>query len=298
VKHTWALTKIRILLSLRNKTFMFFGIIMPLAFLFFFVFIFGKHESERIAFVLGSILTITVMGSFWGLSVQLVMFREQGILRRFRLAPVGAGALLASSIFSNYVLILPPVAIEIVICRYLFRMHTWGNLWYVFVLVSIGAATFSSFGLIVASVTNTMQETQVINNLIWSAFLFLSGATVPLSVLPGWIQRVCLFSPATYMVTGLQGAMTHMATPREVLTDVIALAVGLGVSFEISRQLFRWEPEAKASSRAKLWVVAAMIPFLLFGIYENIYSDRLSHIQQVSSAVFGGDDSSHGSGQN
>ena len=44
------------------------------------------------------------MGSFWGLSVQLVMFREQGILRRFRLAPVSAGALLASSIFANYCL--------------------------------------------------------------------------------------------------------------------------------------------------------------------------------------------------
>jgi ABC-2 type transport system permease protein len=298
VRHTWSLTKIRILLSLRNKTFMFFGIVMPLAFLFFFVFIFGRGQSERIAFVLGSILTITVMGSFWGLSVQLVMFREQGILRRFRLAPVGAGALLASSILSNYVLILPPIAIEILICRLAFHMNTWGNLWYVFVLVTIGAATFSSFGLIVASVTNTMQETQVINNLIWSSFLFLSGATVPLSVLPGWIQRVCLFSPATYMVTGLQGAMTHLATPREVLTDVIALAVGLGVSFEISRQLFRWEPEAKASSRAKLWVVAAMIPFLLFGIYENIYSDRLSHVQKVSNIVFGGDDSPHDSGRN
>ena len=156
---------------------------MPLAFLFFFVFIFGGGKSDRIAYVLGSILAITVMGSFWGLSVQLVMFREQGILRRFRLAPVGAGALLASSILSNYVLILPPIAIEILICRLAFHMTTWGNLWYVFLLVTIGAGTFSSFGLIVASVTNTMQETQVINNLIWSGFLFLSGATVPLAVL-------------------------------------------------------------------------------------------------------------------
>lgn len=286
MKHTWALTRIRILLSLRNKTFMFFGIVMPLAFLFLFVFIFGGGQSERVAYVLGAVLTITVMGSFWGLSVQLVMFREQGILRRFRLAPVGAGALLASSILSNYVLILPAIAIEILICRVAFQMKTWGNLWYVFLLVTIGAATFSSFGLIVASVTNTMQETQVINNLIWSTFLFLSGATVPLAALPHWIQRITLFSPATYMATGLEGAMTSTASLHEIVTDIIALAIGLIVSFEISRQLFRWEPEAKASRSAKLWVVVAMIPFLVFGIYENVYSDRLLNVRHGYDKVF------------
>jgi hypothetical protein len=79
---------------------------------------------------------------------------------------------------------------------------------------------------------------------------------------------------------------------------VIALAVGLIVSFEISRQLFRWEPEAKAASRAKLWVVVAMIPFLLFGIYENVYSDRLSNIQQGFNSVFSGSGPSQHEGPN
>ncbi len=67
------------------------------------------------------------------------------------------------------------------------HMQSWGNLWAVFLLVSLGSAAFSAFGLIVASVTNTMQETQMINNLIWTGFLFLSGATVPLAIFPSWL---------------------------------------------------------------------------------------------------------------
>lgn len=278
MKNTWSLTKIRVVLALRNKTFMFFGLIMPLAFLFFFVLIFGHGQTGWIAYILGAVLTITVMGSFWGLSVQLVMFREQGILRRFRLAPVGAGALLASSIFANYVLILPAVAAEILICRAAFHMVSWGNLWAVFALVSVGAATFSAFGLIVASVTNTMQETQVINNLLWSAFLFLSGATVPLAVFPVWIQKVALFSPATYLAMGLEAATTGYIGGHELLEELIALAVGLIVAFEVSRQLFRWEPEAKVPGKAKLWVIAALVPFLLFGAYESAFGNQLSRI--------------------
>jgi ABC-type multidrug transport system permease subunit len=280
ITNTWTLTKVRMLLAMRNRTFLFFSLIMPLGFLFFFVLVLTKGRAGWIAYTLGAVLTMTVMGSFWGLSVQLVTFREQGILRRFRLAPIGAGPMLASSIISNYLMTMPTVVIEVLVCRWAFHMTSWGNLWAIFLLVTFGSAAFSAFGLIVASVTNTMQETQIINQLIWTGFLFLSGATIPLAIFPGWIQRLSLFMPATYLATGLEAATTNLAGTREILTDVIALSVGILVAFEISRQLFRWEPEAKVSPRAKLWVVAAMVPFLIFGAYENLAGTRLERIQK------------------
>ena len=41
-----------------------------------------------VRYFLGPVIALTVMGSFWGLSAALVMFREQGILRRFHVTPV------------------------------------------------------------------------------------------------------------------------------------------------------------------------------------------------------------------
>lgn len=280
MRHTWTLTKVRMRLAIRNKAFFFFSLIMPLIFLFGALTMFARGANAWVGYVLGAVLTTTVMGSFWGLSVQLVTFREQGILRRFRLAPVGAGPMLASSILSNYFMTLPTVVIEMVICRWAFHMRSWGNVWAIFVLVTFGSAAFSAFGLIVASVTNTMQETQMINNLIWTGFLFLSGATIPLAIFPAWLQRVSLFMPATYLATGLESAATNLASMSEMTTDVLALALGIFVAFEISRRLFRWEPEARVPRSAKLWVLATMIPFLIFGTYENMTGSRLSRIQQ------------------
>jgi ABC-2 type transport system permease protein len=281
ITNTWAMTKIRIHLAMRNKMFLFFSLLMPMIFLFLFVMIWGKSSPEKISYIFGGILTLTVMGGFWGLSVQLVTFRETGILRRFRLAPVGAGPMLASSIVANFVLVVPFIFIEMLVGRYVLHMASWGEVPVVFLLVIIGSATFSAFGLIVASVTNSMQETQIINQLIWMVFLFLSGATIPLSVFPKWIQSVTLFSPATYLATGFQSAMTNRATFSEIFTDSIALTVGLLVSFEIARRIFRWEPEQKLPPRAKVWVLVALIPFLAFGTYEALHGTMLSRVHST-----------------
>ena len=282
ISNTWSLTKIRIRLAMRNKMFLFFSLLMPMIFLFLFATLWGKGSPEKINFILGGILTLTVMGGFWGLSVQLVSFRELGILRRFRLAPLGSGPMLASSILANFILVVPFVFFEMLVAKYILHMASWGNIPAIFLLVMIGSATFSAFGLVVASVTNTMQETQIINQLIWMVFLFLSGATIPLAVFPGWIQRITLFSPATYLAVGLQSAATNQVVAFEILTEAAALILGLLVAFEISRRIFRWEPEAKVPARAKIWVLAALIPFLAFGAYEN-YSGRM--LKRVSTMM-------------
>ena len=186
ISNTWSLTKIRIRLAMRNKMFLFFSLLMPMIFLFLFVMLWGKGSPEKINFILGGILTLTVMGGFWGLSVQLVTFREQGILRRFRLAPAGRrtdARLQHRSPISSWSCLSfsSKCSSPNTFCTW----QSWGNLPAIFLLVMIGSATFSAFGLVVASVTNTMQETQIINQLIWMVFLFLSGATIPLAVFPG-----------------------------------------------------------------------------------------------------------------
>ena len=275
--HTWSLTVSRMRLAMRNRAFLFFSLIMPLAFLFGYAGLFRRFGPEAVPYLLSMVLALTVMGSFWGLSVQLVTFREQGILRRFRVTPVGASAMLASSLISNYFLTLPTIVIEFYISRSVFHMAGLGNVVSVFILVSIGTVTFASLGLIVASVTNTMQETQIINQIIWFVFLFISGATIPFPMLPVMVQKISLFLPATYLVSGLQRAMidhTNLNSLGSYLASLVGCAL---IAFIVSAQLFRWEPETKAPRQAKLWVAAAVVPFLLLGVWENFNGDLRSH---------------------
>ena len=185
--------------------------------------------------------------------------------------------MLASSLLSNYFLTLPTIAIEFFLSRSVFHMAGLGNLISVFILVTLGTISFASLGLIVASVTNTMQETQIINQIIWFIFLFISGVTIPFPMLPGAVQAFAVFLPATYLVSGLQRAMIDHTGILDLGMYAASLIGCALIAFLVAAQLFRWDPEAKAPRRAKLWAAAAIIPFLLLGAWETFNGDLRAH---------------------
>jgi ABC-2 type transport system permease protein len=279
------LTRVRMQLALRNKMFFFFSVVMPLAFFFLYAGIFAKGDPKDVLFVLGPVLGLSVMGSFWGLSAALVTFREQGILRRFHVTPVSASDMLISSALANFVLTLPTIAVVLLLSRLVFHVKSFGNLPAALIFVCVGTLSFGALGLVVASVTNTMQETQVINQLIWFPLIFLSGATIPLSALPKVVQGVSVFLPATYLVTGLQQSLSLSKSISSQLVYLVALIFWAVLSLFVAVQLFRWEPEAKIPRRAKLWALATIIPFLLLGIWEQGNGKLLSEARAAYDAV-------------
>jgi ABC-type multidrug transport system permease subunit len=276
-----SLTRTRIQLALRNKMFFFFSAVFPLGMFFLYAGIFARGNPRAVSYFLGPVIAFNVMGSFWGLSAALVMFREQGILRRFHVTPVTATDMLASSLLANFVLTLPTISIELFLARIVFHVPSIGDVLSLAVLVTVGTLSFGSLGLVVASVTNTMQETQVLNQLIWLPLIFLSGATFPLAYLPNSVQHFGLFLPATYLVTALQSALYESFPVWKLLVQILALALWAILTFFVSSQLFRWEPEAKIPRNAKLWALATALPFLLLGAWENTNGDILKQAQSA-----------------
>jgi len=83
------------------------------------------------------------------------------------------------------------------------------------------------------------------------------------------VQRIGLFLPATYLVSGLQRAMLFRQNVLSLGVEIASLVAWAALAFFISTQLFRWEPEAKLPRSAKLWAVSTVLPFVLLGIWEN-----------------------------
>ncbi|HUI41557.1 MAG TPA: ABC transporter permease, partial [Terriglobia bacterium] len=257
-------------LALRTKAALFFTFLFPLVFLFVYAGIFAHGDRGAVAYLFGEVITLQVMGSaFWGLGLQSVMARERGILRRYRLAPIGAGSMVLSSLVANFLLLLPTVVILTAFAVKVFHMPLTFNIPGFLLLVMIGAFSFAGFGLTIASIASTMQEAQIYNQLIWITLLFLSGVTIPLPNLPGWIQQVSAYLPATYLVSSFQSLMTHSAPLSAHTAELAALIISGTFGLLFAWKLFRWEKEEPIPKSAKIWALVFLMPFLLIGYWMN-----------------------------
>lgn len=267
-----ALLNIR--LVMRTKTVLFFTFVIPLVWLFVYEGIFARGNPKAVLYFFGPVVTLNIMGSaFWGLGLQAVMQRERGILRRFRLAPLSSLSIVGANLLANYLLELPTIGLLVFCAKYIFHMPLsfgWGTL---FVLVTVGTFGFAGFGLTIASLANTMQEAQIYNNLVWVTLLFLSGATIPLPLLPGWIQRVATFLPATYLVTSFQEIMIQSEPLLNHLPEMLALTLSGIFGLLFAWKLFRWEKEEKIPNSSKAWALALVGPFVFIGFWMNLYAN-------------------------
>jgi ABC-2 type transport system permease protein len=257
-------------LVMRTKAALFFTFLFPLIFLFAYAGIFARGNPDAVVYMFGPVVTLNIMGSgFFGLGLQSVMQRERGSLRRYRLAPIGPGSMVFSSLLANYLLELPTIAMLVFCARVFFHMPLKINPLTLLVLVTVGTFAFAGFGLTIASVANTMQEAQVYNNVVWFTLLFLSGVTVPLPMLPQWIQRFAAFLPATYLVTSLQAIMVEGQSLFDHQAEILVLLISGTFGLLFAWKLFRWEKEEKISARAKLISLTFIAPFLVMGVWMN-----------------------------
>ena len=264
-----AFLKMDLTLARRNRAVLFFNYLFPLMFFFVFAQMFDARQGNIILLVVTMVTVIGILGTgFFGAGMRAVQEREENILRRYKVTPITPVPLLLASIVMGVILYLPSVVLMLVLAKTIYGMHTPPNLFSLFVFVCLGVAAFRAFGLIIAAVVNSEQESNILIQMVYMPMLFLSGATIPVTFMPSWLQVVTQFIPATYLVTGISGILQRGESVAQNWKSVLALVVTIGAGLFIATKLFRWEKEEKLRPGSKLWVVVVLLPFFILGSYQ------------------------------
>ncbi len=270
LKAYFAYLKFTLLLTLRDRVVLFFNYLMPLLFFIAFGEGLGAGTSPgAMSQVVSMVIIFGVLGTgFFGGGIRATMDREAGILRRFKVAPITPAPILAASLVTGWAVFMPSVFLFLALARWRYGWEWPSNLGSLLVVVTAGVLAFRSIGLIIASVVNSMQESQIIAQLLYMPLLLLSGATVPLQILPVWLQKVAQFLPATHLYLGTQGILVRGETAWENRSALGAMLLATAAGFLVSLKLFRWEKDEKVRPAAKLWIAAVLLPFLAVGAWQ------------------------------
>jgi len=271
-----ALFKSNLRLTLRDRSVLFFNYAFPLIFFLGFAGLFGGAAGNTITYYVGMVLVMGILGNgLFGAGMRSVQEREANILRRFKVTPITPMPILAASMASGWLLYMPFVILLLALAHFGYGMAVPRQWFSLFLMVSLGLCAMRAIGLILAAVTNTMQEAMILTQVFYLPMLILSGATVPSAMLPRWVQTLAEFMPATYMVQGFQGIFYRNQSILNFGPAVGALVLTMGLGMFVAARLFRWEKEDKIAPRNKLWVVAVLGPFLVMGCVRGYTKEHL-----------------------
>jgi len=274
-----ALFKSNMQLTLRDRSVVFFNYLFPFLMFFAFTEMFGAGQGTAVAYFVGTVLTMGILGNgLWGAGMRSVQEREANILRRFKVTPAGPLPILTAAMAAGWLLFLPVVIVLLALAHFRYSMPLPRNWISLLVLVTLGVCAFRGIGLILAAVTNTMQEAMIAIQLVYLPMLFLSGATIPSALLPTWAQTIGEFLPAAALVKGFQRIcfQDQSIFEKDNLSASGALIFAIVMGLFLAVKLFRWEKGEKLPRRNKLWVAAVMGPFLLIGGYHAYTKEHLN----------------------
>jgi len=166
--------------------------------------------------------------------------REQGVLRRYRATPMSPLAFILADVITNLVMTVLGMGCLVLVGWLIYRVHFEGSIVSYAAALLLSCLAMFSVGYLIASVTKTARMAQVIAMAVFYPMMFLSGAGMPIELLPESLRRVSLALPLTYVARLLRG--TWFGEPwRDHLLEVAVLAGIVAVAGGLSAKLFKWE---------------------------------------------------------
>ena len=186
--------------------------------------------------------TSLILGTVGFLSVPIALsgYRELGVLRRYRASALRPLTYIIADVLANLSMTLLGMIILVFVGWLLYRVRFEGNVLELTAAVILSGLSMFSAGYLITSVARGARTAQIIGMVIFYPMMFLSGAGMPLELLPDSIKRISDFLPLTYVVKLLR-ALWFGERWVDHLFETGALIGVLLVCTAIAARLFRWE---------------------------------------------------------
>lgn len=204
----------------------------------------GKGQGYKGFLVPGVAAMAIMQGGLFGVVFTLVAYKNRGILRRLKAAPISPAHVLSGqvvtrlvvSMMQTYVLLL--VGIIVLGVTIGEDIGSWFSLT---VFALLGGALFIAMGLAISGWAKSEDTAAPVANIVSLPMMFLSGVFFPTSAMPDWVQSVSRFLPLTYLADGLRAVALDGASLASQWPEMTGLAAWTAATFLVATRVFKWE---------------------------------------------------------
>jgi ABC-2 type transport system permease protein len=167
-------------------------------------------------------------------AASIVREREVGTIEQLMVTPIATGELFLAKTLPTLLAVFPSLLIA-----WWFAVPLRGSLALFLALTGLFLVSAIGIGVLVASVTGTLQQALLLAFFGLFPIMFLSGTLVPIKSMPDFLQRLSLLSPLRYYTDIVLGIFLKGVGMAELWPQTLGLvAVGIAL-FGSSLLIFR-----------------------------------------------------------
>ncbi|MDE0066211.1 MAG: ABC transporter permease [Acidimicrobiaceae bacterium] len=241
----WHLSKIEVMLFVREPSAMFFTLLFPLMLLIFVGVVYGDEVDDdglRYIDVYFPTLLAAVAANLgvMGVTINIAESRARGVLRRYRIAPFPFSTYMISQIVVGlFMYVLSSVSILIAVAL-LYGFNLQGSILLFVAILLLGLAVMMTLGFLIGGLNITVRTSQLIGTVAFFFMFFGSGGAIPRSQFPVWMQNLTEVNPLTHLSDSLIQIYLGRSLSAEI-PGLIGLSIGLFMLIYFANTFFSWE---------------------------------------------------------
>ncbi len=189
----------------------------------------------------GTMIMFTMLILLTSGAVQLVIERNEGLLRRLASTPISRGSIVLGKLTARVALGMVQIGFAMVIGTVLFNMD-WGPSLPMVIAVLFGWATFNaSLAIVLGNMARTESQMAGIGVMGTMVLAGLGGAWWPIEITPQWMQQLALFLPSGWAMDALHKLVNFAYAPPVAFPHLAAMLGGALVLGWVGAKTFRYD---------------------------------------------------------
>lgn len=202
-----------------------------------------KSESAKyIDFLVPGLIGFSVLTSPMFALVNISsQYKRDKIFKELSLTPLTKNEWLISKILWYILITLISFVLMVLVGVFVFGAHIALSIW-LFPFLLMGPFLFVSLGMLVGTVSTSVESAAVVGNLITFPMMFLSGTFFPVNTMPTYLQSIAHALPLYYMIDGLNNVMIY-GSYTSALADLGVLVIVGAIFFAFAVRFFKWRED-------------------------------------------------------
>jgi len=233
-------------LFFRNVINLIFVLLFPSSMVLLFGSIFGNEPSALFGgygtidvSVPSYICMIVAVTGLMSLPLTLCTYRQNKVLKRLRATTLRPYHIIGTQFAVNLIMTIIGAVLLISVASAVYHIQFIGSAVSMILLTILVVCCIFSIGVLIASIFKDAKTATAAANIVYFPMLFLSGATIPIELMPAAVQKVASFLPMTHAVNVLKSVWLNKPI-GDYYQSLIILIVVFIVCAVLSVVFFKW----------------------------------------------------------